>query len=94
MKGHATLIADSDGHLAENDTGNPGLARGGSGDVLAGIIAAFSARRIPAFYAAEAGVYLHGLAGDIAAAKFTQGAMLPSDVIEALPGAFAALRDA
>jgi NAD(P)H-hydrate epimerase len=78
-------------HLAQNTTGNPGLARGGSGDVLAGIIAALCARGLPAFNAAQAGVYLHGLAADIAAAKFTQEAMLPSDVIEALPDAFAAL---
>jgi NAD(P)H-hydrate epimerase len=91
LKGHATVIADAAEHLAQNTTGNPGLARGGSGDVLAGIIAALCARGIPAFNAAQAGVYLHGLAGDIAAAKFTQEAMLPSDVIEALPDAFAAL---
>jgi NAD(P)H-hydrate epimerase len=93
LKGHATLIASPAGFLAENCTGNPGLARGGSGDVLAGIIAALCARGIPEFDAAAAGVYLHGLAGDIAAAKFTQEAMLPSDIIEALPDAFAALRD-
>jgi NAD(P)H-hydrate epimerase len=99
LKGHATLVADASGashsdcHLAENVTGNPGLARGGSGDVLAGIIAALSARGFTAFDAAQAGVYLHGLAGDIAASKFTQEAMLPSDVIEALPDAFVALVD-
>jgi NAD(P)H-hydrate epimerase len=89
LKGHATLVADAGGHLAENTTGNPGLARGGSGDVLAGIIAAFCARGFAPFNAAQAGVYLHGLAADIAATKLTQEALLPSDVIETLPDAFA-----
>jgi NAD(P)H-hydrate epimerase len=91
LKGHATLVADAGGGIAQNTTGNPGLARGGSGDVLAGIIAALCARGLPAFSAAQAGVYLHGLAADIAAVKFTQEAMLPSDVIETLPDAFATL---
>jgi NAD(P)H-hydrate epimerase len=91
LKGHATLVADAGGHIAENTTGNPGLARGGSGDVLAGIIAALCARGFPPFNAAQAGVYLHGLAADIAATKFTQEAMLPSDLIDTLPSAFAAL---
>jgi NAD(P)H-hydrate epimerase len=97
LKGHATLVADAtdtgrvEPYLAKNTTGNPGLARGGSGDVLSGIIAALCARGFNAFNAAWAGVYLHGLAADIAATKFTQEAMLPSDLIEMLPDAFAAL---
>jgi NAD(P)H-hydrate epimerase len=97
LKGHATLVADAGGaghlvhYMVQNTTGNPGLARGGSGDVLAGIIAALCARGFTLFNAAQAGVYLHGLAADIAAAKYTQEAMLPSDLIETLPDAFAAL---
>jgi NAD(P)H-hydrate epimerase len=97
LKGHATLVADAGGadhpvhHIVQNTTGNPGLARGGSGDVLAGIIAALCARGFTPFNAAQAGVYLHGLAADIAAAKFTQEAMLPTDLIETLPDACAAL---
>ncbi len=65
LKGARTVVAAPDGRATINPTGNPGLASGGTGDVLAGIIAAFLARGIPAFEAAWAGVYLHGLAGDL-----------------------------
>jgi NAD(P)H-hydrate epimerase len=88
LKGRGTIIADREGRTMINTTGNPGLAKGGSGDVLAGIIAGLCGRGIAPFEAACAGVFLHGLAGDIAAKALTEEGMLPSDVIEALPGAF------
>jgi len=68
--------------------GNPGLSRGGSGDVLTGIIAAFRAQGLPAVEAAALGVFVHGAAADIAAEKLSETGMLPSDVIEALPFVF------
>jgi NAD(P)H-hydrate epimerase len=91
LKGHETIVFDPAGTAAYNTTGNPGLARGGSGDVLTGIIAAFVGRGLGLADSARAGVFMHGLAGDIAAKRLTCEAMLPSDVIEALPGAFGAL---
>lgn len=89
LKGHNTLVYDPAGWLWENTTGNPGMARGGSGDVLAGIIGSLLAQ--PGFTPGQAagfGVYLHGLAGDLAAANKSQYAMLPTDLIETLPEAF------
>lgn len=88
LKGSNTLIASPDGRVAVNRTGNPGMARGGSGDVLAGMIASFLAQRIPAFEAAKCAVMLHGFAGDRCANSLTQQAMLPSDMIEELPSVF------
>lgn len=89
LKGHHTLIAGPDGCCVENLTGNPGLARGGSGDVLAGLIAAFAAQGIPAFWAAAAAVYLHGAAADACAARLGQYGMLPHDLFEDLGRIFA-----
>lgn len=71
-----------------NTTGNPGMATGGSGDVLTGIIAGFLARGIEPFKAAATGVYIHGLAGDIAAAARTQEAMIASDILAFMPAAW------
>ena len=65
LKGHQTLVAEPDGELHVNPTGNPGMGSGGMGDVLAGLIGAFMARGIDPVDAARAAVYLHGLAGDI-----------------------------
>ncbi len=87
MKGHRTLIAAPDGRIAENHTGNPGMARGGSGDVLAGLICAFCAQGLDGFDAATAAVYLHGLAGDLAAERFGEMGMTPSDMLTLLPEA-------
>ena len=84
LKGAGTLVAQGS-RLAQNPTGNPGMSRGGSGDVLAGLIAAFAAQGIPSWEAACAGVYLHGLAGDAAAAALSQQAMLPRDLLAYLP---------
>jgi ADP-dependent NAD(P)H-hydrate dehydratase / NAD(P)H-hydrate epimerase len=85
LKGQPTYVAHSHGSLYENTTGNPGLATAGTGDVLSGVIAGMIAQHIEPQRAAEAGVYLHGLAGDIAAANKTEPGMIASDVIEAIP---------
>ncbi len=87
LKGHHTVVADATQYCI-NPTGNPGMATGGSGDVLAGMIASFAAQGFSSFDAARCGVYLHGLAGDAAAKRCSQRAMLPSDVIEELRGVF------
>ena len=88
LKGAGTLVASPEGRLYRNTTGNPGMARGGSGDVLAGMIASFLAQGIGAFEAAAGAVYLHGLAGDRCAARLSQYGMLPTDMIGALPDLF------
>jgi hydroxyethylthiazole kinase-like uncharacterized protein yjeF len=84
LKGHQTLVARPDGRLYENLTGNPGLATAGTGDVLSGVIAGFLAQRVTDI---EAAVYLHGLAGDLAAQAKTQPGMIASDVIDQIPAA-------
>jgi NAD(P)H-hydrate epimerase len=88
LKGHHTLIALPDGKLYFNNTGNAGMAKGGSGDVLTGIITAFCAQGYAPAHAAISGVYLHGLAGDLAAAALSQEAMIASDIITFLSQAF------
>lgn len=88
LKGAGTVIADPNGNLWLNETGNAGMAKGGSGDVLAGMIASFVAQGIDCTKAAAVGVYLHGLAGDRCAAQFSQTAMLPTDIITELPKLF------
>jgi hydroxyethylthiazole kinase-like uncharacterized protein yjeF len=88
LKGSASTVYDANGNKYVNNTGNPGLATAGSGDVLTGVIAAMIAQGGDVFTSAKAGVYLHGLAGDIAAASKTQPGMVASDVIESLPQAF------
>lgn len=88
LKGHRTVVADQNGVLYVNETGNPGMATAGSGDVLAGMIGAFAAQGMTPAQAAICGVYLHGLAGDRAAARLSQQALLASDLIDALPELF------
>ncbi|MFI5134204.1 MAG: NAD(P)H-hydrate dehydratase, partial [Chitinophagales bacterium] len=88
LKGHHTLIATPDGKGFFNSTGNAGMAKGGSGDVLTGILTALIAQGYGAVEAAILGVYLHGLAGDLAAKNFSQEAMIAGDIIESLGGAF------
>jgi hydroxyethylthiazole kinase-like uncharacterized protein yjeF len=93
LKGFRTLSAAPDGQVWVNPTGNPGMATGGTGDVLTGLIAGLMAqhpRRTPIEVVASA-VYLHGLAGDLAARRFGQASMIAGDVVEAIPEAFAAL---
>lgn len=93
LKGHRTLIAAPEGNVLVNTTGNSGLARGGSGDVLTGIIASLLAQGATAVQAAGLGVWLHGRAGDLAAARLTPYAMTPEDVIADFGPAFAELME-
>jgi hydroxyethylthiazole kinase-like uncharacterized protein yjeF len=92
LKGATTVIATADGRVFLNPTGNPGMASGGTGDVLTGIVGALLAREMPPADALVAAVYLHGLAGDLAAARLGEESLIASDLIESLPDAFAALR--
>jgi ADP-dependent NAD(P)H-hydrate dehydratase len=91
LKGHRTLVTD--GHRrAVNTTGNPGMATGGSGDVLTGLMTALVGQHLKPFDAARLGVYLHGLAGDLAAEELGQVSMIASDLIRYLPKAFQRIR--
>ncbi len=81
LKGAGTLVAAPDGRLWRNPTGNPGLARGGSGDVLAGMLAALLAQGLPAMDAALCAVWLHGAAADRCAGRTSQLTMLPHDIL-------------
>ena len=93
LKGADTVIAGPDGRVLINPTGNPGMATGGTGDVLTGILGGLLARGIDVAQAAPAAVYLHGLAGDVAAERVGQEALIASDVIESLGEAFRRLAD-
>jgi len=91
LKGFHTIVATPSGHAYINTTGNPGMATGGTGDVLTGVLAGLTAQ-----YGVEnwpavlcLGVYLHGLAGDIAAEEFGQAPLIASDLIGAIPQAWA-----
>jgi len=85
LKHHHTLVVNSNGDTYKNSTGNPGLATAGTGDVLTGIIAAIVAQKIVPYEAAKMAVYLHGLAGDMAAELHTEPGMIASDIIDLLP---------
>jgi ADP-dependent NAD(P)H-hydrate dehydratase / NAD(P)H-hydrate epimerase len=91
LKGQRSVIAAPDGRAAVNRTGNPGMATGGTGDVLAGIIGALLARGCDAWTAAIAATCVHGLAGDRAAARLGQESLLAGDLVAALPEALRAL---
>lgn len=84
LKGHETFITDGDNHYL-NPTGNAGMAVGGSGDVLAGIIASFVGQKISPLLSAAAGAFVHGKAGDICARELGQYGMLPTDMLDVLP---------
>jgi ADP-dependent NAD(P)H-hydrate dehydratase / NAD(P)H-hydrate epimerase len=85
LKGHQTIVADSQGASYINKTGNPGMASGGVGDVLTGLIAGIVAQGANPFKAAVAGVYLHGLAGDLAVKEKGEYGMIASDLVEKIP---------
>lgn len=85
LKGHRTVVAAPDGRLAVNGTGNSGMAKGGSGDVLAGMILSLLGQGCGAFEACCAGVWLHGRAGDLAAADKGERGMTPTDLLEQIP---------
>ncbi|MCR5678909.1 MAG: NAD(P)H-hydrate dehydratase [Prevotella sp.] len=91
LKGHHTAICMPDGHISFNSTGNAGMATAGSGDVLTGIITALLARGYDQRHACIIGVYLHGLAGDLAAAELGEESLMASDIIQYLPKAFRSL---
>lgn len=87
LKGHQTLVAEPDGHVFVNPTGNPGMASGGMGDVLAGVVAALLARGIDPLDAACTAVYLHGLAADLLKDEIGDTGLAASDVAERIPRA-------
>jgi len=88
LKGARTLIKSHTSPIFINPTGNPGMATGGSGDVLTGIIAAFLARKMSPLNAAKAAVFIHGLAGDFAKKQKGEASLIAGDIIENLPKAF------
>jgi NAD(P)H-hydrate epimerase len=87
LKGHRTLVTDGQ-QVLENSTGNPGMATGGSGDVLTGVITALVGQGLSPLEAAHLGVYVHGLAGDLAAGQLGQTSLVASDLVRWLPAAF------
>ena len=87
LKGHGTIVTDGSSMFV-NPTGNPGMATGGAGDVLTGIIAALIGQGLSAFDACVLSVYVHGLAGDLAAKQKGQVSLIASDIIDFLPNAF------
>jgi NAD(P)H-hydrate epimerase len=93
LKGHGTIVTDGR-RLYENATGNPGMATGGTGDVLTGVIAALLAQGLEAFAAAQMGTYLHGLAGDLARDAQGETSLIASDLLTYLPAAFQTLSHA
>lgn len=103
LKGRHTLIADPEGHVAINTTGNPGMATGGSGDTLTGILGGLVAQVFVRWHSSqysevtrntvEFGVLLHGMAGDIAVAKFGENSLVAGDITACLPEAFRLLEE-
>ena len=95
LKGFRTLIASPDGQVEVNPTGNPGMAKGGTGDVLTGMTAGLLAQfpTHPVGEVATAAVYLHGLAGDLAAEELGQHSMLAGDLLEKIPQAYKSIVD-
>lgn len=92
LKGHQTLVAEPDGHVFVNPTGNPGMASGGMGDVLSGMIAALLARGADPLDAACAGVYLHGLAGDLLKEEIGDTGLAATDLADRIPHAIQRVR--
>jgi NAD(P)H-hydrate epimerase len=93
LKGARTVIAEPGGTVHINPTGNPGMATGGVGDVLTGIIAGLVSQGVAPVLAAATGVYLHGLAGDLACRALGPEAMIASDLLEKLPEAIRAVKE-
>jgi NAD(P)H-hydrate epimerase len=92
LKGAKTVVSDPEGNIYINPTGNPGMASAGVGDVLTGMIGSFLAQRKEPLEAAKMGVYLHGLAGDLAAQEKGEEPLIASDILEKLPQAFRKLK--
>ncbi|HXJ81311.1 MAG TPA: NAD(P)H-hydrate dehydratase [Candidatus Methylomirabilis sp.] len=92
LKGAGTVIGGPDGRVYINPTGNPGMATGGSGDVLTGMVGAFLARGFDAVTALQTGCFLHGLAGDVACAERGEESLIAGDIVEAIPAAMTPAR--
>lgn len=92
LKGKDTVVSDGESTFV-NPTGNSGMAKGGSGDVLSGIISSFMAQGVPSLESAVVGAYVHGLSGDLAAESLSKTSMLPRDIVEFLPQAFLKLEN-
>lgn len=90
LKGHGTLVTDGQ-RTARNETGNPGMATGGAGDVLTGLLTALLGQGLSVWEAARLGVYVHGLAGDLAALQVTQLGLTARDLVDYLPTAWRAV---
>ncbi|MFQ5646512.1 MAG: NAD(P)H-hydrate dehydratase [bacterium] len=88
LKGNHTVIAGPDGNTFVNTTGNPGMATGGAGDVLSGMIGGLISRGLKPLPAAAAGAFIHGLAGDIAAGEYGQESMMTGDIINSIAEAY------
>jgi NAD(P)H-hydrate epimerase len=90
LKGHGTVVTDGR-RVYRNPTGNPGMATGGTGDVLTGLVAALLGQKLELFAAAQLGVHLHGLAGDLARDELGEVSLIASDLLDYLPRAFRSL---
>ena len=90
LKGHRTVVTDGE-RLYVNTTGNPGMATGGTGDVLTGVVAGLLAQGLTPFDAAQLGVFIHGLAGDVACRGVGEVSLVATDLLDALPEAFLTL---
>lgn len=93
LKGHISALCLPDGRVLFNSTGNAGMATAGSGDVLTGIITGLLARGYKQKEACILGIYIHGLAGDLAAKELGEESLISSDIIKYLPNAFKKLND-
>lgn len=93
LKGHRTALCCPDGHIVFNTTGNAGMATGGSGDVLTGILTGLLARGYSRYNACVVGMYIHGLAGDIAAREVGEESLIARDIIKYLPKAFLKVKE-
>jgi NAD(P)H-hydrate epimerase len=94
LKGAPTVVANEDGRVCVNPTGNPGMATAGMGDVLTGTIAALLAQKLLPYDAARFAVFMHGLAGDLAAREVGEVGLTAGDVVERLPRALAMISGA
>lgn len=92
LKGAPTVVAHPDGNVYINSTGNPGMATAGAGDILAGAVVGLIAQKLSTLDAAIAGVYLHGLAGDIAKEHLGEMSLMAMDIMRHLPAALQSLR--
>ncbi|MGH7849166.1 MAG: ADP-dependent NAD(P)H-hydrate dehydratase, partial [Thermodesulfobacteriota bacterium] len=93
LKGARSLVTTPGGRVYVNTSGNPGMASGGMGDVLTGIIGGFLAQRLSPEDAAQLGVFLHGLAGDLCALERGQAGIIAGDLADVLPRTLSELPD-